>query len=125
MFYNTRRFIYLSKEALKKFQAYLRDSTYAFELTKEFNHFFSFSSYSFFFVLFFTFLLFGLIALWNVNIFFTSFGSLLILVLLVHGWKSLEHVIKDYTFSPEIAKLFLFLTSAILLRLILIVLGLV
>lgn len=125
MFYNTRRFIYLSKEAFKKFQAYLRDSTYVFELTKEFNHFFSFSSYPFFFVLFFTFLLFGLIALWNVNIFFTSFGSLLTLVLLVHGWKSLEHVIKDYTFSPEIAKLFLFLTSAILLRLILIVLGLI
>jgi succinate dehydrogenase hydrophobic anchor subunit len=125
MFYNTRRFIYLSKEAFKKFKAYLQDSTYTFELSKELNHFFSFNSYSFFFVLFFTFLLFCFVALWNVNIFFTSFGSLLIIVLLIHGWKSLEHVIKDYTFPPEIAKLFLFLTSAILLRLVLIVLGLV
>lgn len=123
MFYSTRRFIYLSQQAFYQFVANLRNFTYFFEGLRAINHFFSFNSHLFFSSLFFGFLILGFLALWNINIFLTIFGTLLFFVFLVHGWVAFGHVLEDYTFSSEIARVLLFLNIAILLRLLLLLLG--
>lgn len=125
MFYTTRRVIHFLKQSFYQFIEYFKTSTYLVELTRTSTQFFSLTSYPFFTFLFFTFLICGSIALWNVGILYTFFGNLFWLILLVHGWKAFGHIINDYTFSPELSRIFLLANSAILFRLVLILLGIV
>lgn len=123
MFYATRRVIYFLKLRVRNYFAYLRYDTYLFQLFRETKQFFSWSSYTFFCILFYSFLVLGSISLWNFDIFFTFFGTLFLALLLIHGFKALSHIFEDYTFSPEVARIFLLLNAAILFRLVLILFG--
>jgi fatty acid desaturase len=123
MFYSTRRALYFLKKYFLDFIAYFRNSTYLFELLKISKKFFSLNSYPFFAFLFFAFLICGSVALWNVGIVYTFFGNFFWLILLVHGWKSFGHIVEDYTFCPELARIFLLANSAILFRIVLLFLG--
>jgi succinate dehydrogenase hydrophobic anchor subunit len=54
----------------------------------------------------------------SVQVFSTFFGTLLVLLSLVHGWRGLSHVLDDYTFNPLLRPIFLLLSNLIAFRLL-------
>lgn len=124
MFYTTRRFLHFCKQSWLQAIQYIQTQTFSYKIFEALQGFVTLQSYRFYSVLFFSWFFLGILFLWNSAVIFTVFGLLFIIFVLAHGWLALGHALEDYTFSSDIARVFVTINLIILVRLLLLVVGL-
>jgi len=124
MFYTTRRFLHFCKQSWLYAIWYIQTQTVSYKLFEGAKSFVTLKSYRFYSFLFFSWFILGILFLCNSNIIFTAFGLLFIGFVLAHGWLALGYALEDYTFSADIAEVFVAINIVILIRLLLLIVGL-
>lgn len=124
MFFTTRRFLRFCKESWLYTIWYIQTQTFSYKVFESLKAFLTLKSHRFYSFLFFSWFFLGIVFLFNSNVIVTIFGLSFLFLVLLHGWVALIHALEDYTFSSEIALVFVALNVVILVRLLFLLFGL-